>query len=108
MRLASAPPRLWPVTQTFFPSDASFSAYLFAYAFWLGLGLGSLGMLFIQFLTGGVWGLVTRRIFEAAAATLPLMAILFLPVLFGLPNLYLWAGRTWWRARQSSSTNPST
>src|SRR5437660_6636416 len=68
-----------------------FRGYLIGYAFWLGLGLGSLGGAMVQFLTGGRWGLVTRRIFEAGASTLPLMAVLFLPVLFGLPQLYAWA-----------------
>ena len=68
-----------------------FRAYLFGYTVWVGLGLGSLGVVLVQFLTGGNWGLVTRRIFEAAAATLPLMAILFVPLLFGLNTLYAWA-----------------
>jgi hypothetical protein len=68
-----------------------FRAYLVAYTFWVGLGLGSFGVALVQFLTGGNWGLVTRRVFEAGAATLPLMAILFVPILFGLPQLYVWA-----------------
>jgi hypothetical protein len=68
-----------------------FHAYLFGYTFWLGLGLGCLGVLLVQYLTGGVWGLVTRRIFEAGTATLPMMAVLFVPILFGLPELYAWA-----------------
>jgi hypothetical protein len=68
-----------------------FRAYLLGYTYWVGLGLGSLGMLLVQFLTGGKWGLITRRIFEAGTATLPMMAILFVPILFGLPQLYAWA-----------------
>ncbi|MBV9327296.1 MAG: hypothetical protein JO352_26410 [Chloroflexi bacterium] len=68
-----------------------FRAYLFGYTFWLGLGLGSLGIVLIQFLTGGNWGLATRRVFEAGTATLPLVAVLFIPILFGLPYLYAWA-----------------
>jgi hypothetical protein len=68
-----------------------FQAYLLAYVYWLGLGLGCLGILMIQFLTGGRWGLVIRRILEAGAATLPLMALLFVPLLFGVPYLYTWA-----------------
>ena len=68
-----------------------FRAYLLGYTFWIGLGLGSLGVLLVQFLTGGNWGLATRRIFEAGTATLPMMAVLFVPVLFGLPELYAWA-----------------
>lgn len=71
--------------------SAFFRAYLVGHTFWLGLGLGSLGVVLVQFLTGGNWGLATRRIFEAGAATLPLMALLFVPVLFGLPHLYAWA-----------------
>jgi hypothetical protein len=72
-------------------SEDFFRAYLVGYTFWLGLGLGSLGGAMVQFLTGGHWGLATRRIFEAGASTLPLLAVLFLPVLFGLPQLYEWA-----------------
>jgi hypothetical protein len=68
-----------------------FRAYLFGYTFWVGLGLGSLGIVLVQFLTGGNWGLATRRVLEAAAATLPLMAVLFIPLFFGLPQLYAWA-----------------
>ena len=66
-------------------------AYLVAWTFWAGIGLGGMGILFVQYLTGGNWGLATRRIFEAAAATVPLMSVLFLPLLLGLPNLYAWA-----------------
>lgn len=68
-----------------------FEVYLIAYALWLALALGCLGLAMIQFLTGGRWGLATRRIFEAGAATLPLLAVLFLPILVGVPTLYEWA-----------------
>src|SRR6266536_6211682 len=63
-------------------------------SFWLGLGLGCLGVALIQFLTGGAWGLVTRRVFEAGAATLPLLGLLFVPILFGVPTLYAWTHST--------------
>jgi len=71
--------------------DQFFRSYLTAYTLWVGLSLGSMGIVFIQFLTGGNWGLATRRIFEAASATTPLMAVLFVPLLFGIPSLYSWA-----------------
>jgi hypothetical protein len=45
----------------------------------------------IRHLTGGGWGMVIRRILGAAMRCLPLMAVLFIPILFGLPKLYIWA-----------------
>lgn len=68
-----------------------FVSYLFGYLFWLGLPLGCLGALMLHHLTGGRWGFVIRRILEASLMTLPLMALLFVPILFGLGHLYPWA-----------------
>jgi hypothetical protein len=70
--------------------DRFFRSYLVAWQFWLGLPLGALGLLMIHNLTGGEWGLVIRRPLEAMAGTLPVMAVLFLPVLLGLGRLYEW------------------
>src|SRR5207248_7071843 len=71
-------------------------AYLVAFNFWLGIALGCLVLLMLQHLTGGIWGLVLRRIFESGARTLGLLTLLFLPLLFGLlgkpPLLYEWVG----------------
>ena len=67
-----------------------YPAYLLAYHCWLGIGLGSLALLMVQHLTGGAWGMMTRRIFEAGAGTLPLMAVMFVPLAFGLGYLYPW------------------
>jgi hypothetical protein len=68
-----------------------FRSYLFAFSFWLAIPLGSLAILMLQYLTGGEWGWIIRRSLEAAARTLPLIALLFVPVLIGLPALYPWA-----------------
>ncbi len=68
-----------------------FRSYLVAYLFWLALPLGSFGLVCLHNMTGGGWGFVIRRILESAAATMPLMAVLFLPVLFGMSSLYPWA-----------------
>ena len=67
-----------------------FISYLFGYLFWLGLALGCLGFLMVHHLTGGRWGFPVRRFYEAAIMTLPLMALLFIPICFGLRDLYLW------------------
>ncbi len=77
----------------FFMEDRSqfFQSYLIAYMFWLGITLGSLGLLMVQYLSGGAWGLVARRVFEASTRTLPLMAVLFIPIALNLDTLYKWS-----------------
>jgi len=71
--------------------DQFFQAYLLAFIAWLGVTLGSMAILMIRHLTGGGWGMVIRRIMGAAMRCIPLMALLFVPILFGLPRLYVWA-----------------
>ncbi|MCG6920695.1 MAG: hypothetical protein LJF15_06395 [Acidobacteria bacterium] len=68
-----------------------FRSYLFGWLFWLGIAVGCLGLAMLNQLTGGLWGLVPRRFHEAAARTLPTMAVLFVPVLLGLGSLYVWS-----------------
>jgi hypothetical protein len=67
-----------------------FHSYLMAFMFWLGIGLGSLAVAMMQYLTGGVWAFVMRRPLEAASRALPLMLILFIPILVGIHHLYPW------------------
>src|SRR5437867_3704651 len=68
-----------------------FRSYLMAYLFWLGVVLGCLAILMLHYLVGGRWGIVIRRVLEAATRQLPLMVVLGMPLLFGLPDLYVWA-----------------
>ena len=68
-----------------------FRAYLAAYLFYLGIALGSMVLLMVYHLTGGSWGFLIRRILEAGMRTLPLLAVLFLPIACGIRYLYLWA-----------------
>ena len=70
-----------------------FHSYLFGYMFWIGIALGCMGLTMVQYLSGGAWGLVIRRLLESGARTLPLMAVLFIPMLFGVRVLYRWANR---------------
>lgn len=49
-----------------------------------------MAILMIRHLTGGGWGMVIRRIMGAAMRCIPLMTVLFVPMLFGLPYLYIW------------------
>ena len=68
-----------------------YMAYLFAELFWLGVALGCGAFLMIHYLTGGKWGWPVRRFCEAAAKTIPLLGMLFIPLCFGLHYLYPWA-----------------
>lgn len=70
-------------------ADRFFHSYLVAFLFVLGLSLGSLGLLMLQHLTGGHWGIMTRRPLESATRVLPVVAIFFLPIaIFGMKHLY--------------------
>ncbi|HSL24107.1 MAG TPA: hypothetical protein VK886_21415 [Vicinamibacterales bacterium] len=72
--------------------DQFFRSYLIGFMFCLGIALGSLAIAMLHHLTGGGWGMVSRRTLEAAARTLPLLALYFLPIaIFGMRPLYLWA-----------------
>jgi hypothetical protein len=68
-----------------------FFSYLYAYNFVLGLALGCLALWMLHNLTGGAWGSVIRRFLEAGSRTLPLLAVLFVPLAFGIRELYVWA-----------------
>ncbi|MDP9174037.1 MAG: hypothetical protein M3O30_09250 [Planctomycetota bacterium] len=68
-----------------------FNAYLFAWLFWLGISLGGMGLTMMHFLTGGDWGTLIRPITSSAARALPIMLLLFLPIMFGMYDLFPWA-----------------
>lgn len=65
-------------------------SYLFAYMVWTGMALGCLAVLLLHHVVSGKWGGVIRRFLEAGARTLPLMALLLVPVMAGMRSLYLW------------------
>ncbi len=88
--IAGAVGALLLVIGFFMNHDQFFRSYLFAYAFWIGIPLGSLVLLMLQHLTGGGWGMVIRRPLEAATRTLPLMLLLFVPIVLGMHALYPW------------------
>ena len=72
-------------------TDQFFRSWLIGFLFCLGLTLGSLALLMLQHMSGGQWGLVGRRVFEASTRTLPVVILMFVPVLFGMHELFLWA-----------------
>ncbi|HEX7183871.1 MAG TPA: hypothetical protein VF756_18725 [Thermoanaerobaculia bacterium] len=68
-----------------------FRAWLVGWVFWVGVAAGSLAIFLLHHLTRGAWGLVARRVLEASARTLPLMLVLFIPLIFGVHELYPWS-----------------
>lgn len=74
-------------------AEQGWRAYFLGNVYWVGMSLGCLGLLMIQHLTGGDWGVVMRRVLEAGAMTVILMAVLFAPVIFSsdaLHSLFPW------------------
>ena len=67
-----------------------FRSYLVAYMFFFGIGMGCMAILMIHHITGGAWGAVIRRLLESGTRTLPLMLLLFLPLVLGMHQLYEW------------------
>ena len=66
-------------------------AYLPSWMFWFEIVAGALGVLMLQYVTGGEWGLLVRRPLGAAARTMYVMAILFIPIALGVRSIYPWA-----------------
>jgi hypothetical protein len=67
-----------------------FQSYLMAYMLCLGVTLGCLALGMVHQLSGGAWGVVIRRPIGAASRVLPVMTLLFVPVLLGMQHLYVW------------------
>src|SRR5579871_1057875 len=67
--------------------------YLISYMDWLSVCLGAMVILMIRHLTGGGWGMVIRRILGAAMRTVPLLAVLFIPMIVAVlqHHVYIWA-----------------
>jgi len=73
--------------------DEFYPAYLLGFMDWLGVALGSMAIIMIRHLTGGGWGVVIRRVQGAAMRTLPVLTILFIPLLIAVAQkkMYPWA-----------------
>ncbi|NNJ09607.1 hypothetical protein EKD04_004640 [Chloroflexales bacterium ZM16-3] len=83
-------------------ADQFFRSYLFGFYFAMSFALASLGFLLLQHLTGGAWGVTVRRMLESGALAMPVMGLLFIPIVLAtLPStmgmlglshpLYEWA-----------------
>jgi hypothetical protein len=71
--------------------DLFLRSWLFSFMFWLGLTTGSLTLLMLQYVSGGNWGRLGRRIWEAAAGNWWLMFLFWIPLAVGMKQLFSWA-----------------
>lgn len=65
-------------------SQQFFQSYLYGFLFWFVLSMAGLGLIILQYLTGGRWGQTIKRILEAMALNLFLMLVLFVPIIVSL------------------------
>ena len=72
-------------------SGQFFHSYLTAYTFWATIGLGALFFTLLHHLTNATWSVVVRRMSESVMVTLPLLIILFIPIIVGFHDLYEWS-----------------
>lgn len=77
-----------------------YRSWLWSYIFVLALTVGPLAWSMIYYSTGGAWGVVTRRPSEAAARTIWLTILLFIPILVGANNLYPWTHADYVKAHE--------
>jgi hypothetical protein len=71
--------------------DHILRAYLLGFMTCFGFAGGGLALLMLQYVSGGKWGLLLRRPLEALTRTLPLVALMVLPILVFMRHLYQWA-----------------
>ncbi|HYH64695.1 MAG TPA: hypothetical protein VD866_08390 [Urbifossiella sp.] len=76
-------------------------SWLAGWTFWFSLPMGALALLMIHYLVKTSWGLLLRRPLEAASRTLPLLALLFLPIVIGA-FLHHDQSAYWWSDVHSS------
>jgi hypothetical protein len=74
----------------FIDREQFFHSWLTAYMYWLTLGLGGLFFTMLHHLVGATWSVVVRRLAEAIMSVLPYMFLAFLPIVFGMHDLYHW------------------
>ncbi len=67
-----------------------FRSYIVAFAFTSAIGLGSFFFVMAMYLSGSAASVTVRRLMENIMITLPVGAILFLPLIFGLKHIYPW------------------
>ena len=72
-------------------ASVALHGYLVGFAYWFGLALASLVLLGIWHAAKAKWVVAIRRPVEIFASTVPIFALLFVPIALGMKILYPWA-----------------
>ena len=72
------------------PKQTMFS-YLTAFMFFVSFALGGLFFTMLHHLVDAKWSIVIRKLSESLMSTMPLMLLLFIPIAFGIHELYEWS-----------------
>ena len=65
--------------------------YLIAFTFMISIGVGALFLIALEYIVGADWSVPIRRVVEFFAATIPLLALLVIPLLFNIGELFHWS-----------------
>ncbi len=68
-------------------------SYLVSFAFLLTISLGALFFVLLHHLCRAGWSVTVRRLAEGMAGNVQLMALLAIPIVLGMPQLYHWSHR---------------
>ena len=80
-----------------------FLAYLCGFVFWCSLPLGALLLSMVGSLMQATWATIFRRIFQASLRSMPLLAVLGIPVIVSLfvmdgkQSPYWWSDGVWFK-----------
>jgi hypothetical protein len=76
-----------------FNPEAAMRAWLASAVFWSSIPIAALMLVMMMRLIPGAWDVEMLVATEAAILLMPLAAIVFVPVLIGIPALYAWVGQ---------------
>jgi len=68
-----------------------FPAYLVAFLFFVSIAIGATFYVMVQHLTGSAWSVTVRRLMESLMRSMPVFVVLFIPLAFGVHELYHWS-----------------
>lgn len=78
------------IVAAFFDPKAAAAGWLVGFAFWAQILIGSLTLIMVHRLTSGRWGEIVAPATAPAAATLPLLILLAVPLFIAMGKLYPW------------------